>query len=484
MASNTPLSWPRPPPFTWPSIPTRTPLPVYPPPPSRLTQLPPLPSPPRHPSLHSSFKLSTHLVPAAYLRTTRYVPPPKLPPVGVTKAERMERLRGVVEELKSVRGSTVTEGYERVLWNCVNRYYRVDPEGREGEGKGKGRGLGGEGQGGLTLFFAHANGFPKEIWEPTLKHLLASSAHLINEIWVWEAVQHGDAALVNEKSLSYLYDWIDNTRDILNFFTFYIPSSPSPSTTTLPTHLTRVSDAEAAERQKRGLPARKIIAIGHSYGGCTSALAALTNPDLFSSLILLDPVIVKPLKPEDPKDHTDRLTLGALARRETWKSKDEALSLFKANPFFAAWDPAVLDIYVECGLYPSPDGEGVRLKMSGLQEAVVFVEVHTENEVYHQMPGLDEKIGLRWVMPGPHAPQFGPPGSGVERVWLRPKNASNVIIPKADHLIAQEAPKELGWFLLSFVYHLLAFVDVPKADDIRDFLHREYEYPIRVKSNL
>jgi hypothetical protein len=42
-----------------------------------------------------------------------------------------------------------------------------------------------------------------QIWEPTLAGLLDSpSGKLIDEVWVWESVQHGDAALINRESLS------------------------------------------------------------------------------------------------------------------------------------------------------------------------------------------------------------------------------------------------------------------------------------------
>jgi hypothetical protein len=38
--------------------------------------------------------------------------------------------------------------------------------------------------------------------------------------------------------------------------------------------------------------------------------------------------------------------------------------------------------------------------MPGIQEAIVFTETHTEREVYHSLPELDERIGLLWIMPG------------------------------------------------------------------------------------
>ena len=42
---------------------------------------------------------------------------------------------------------------------------------------------------------------PPQIWEPMLKHLLASSADIIDEVWTWEVVHHGDAALINSEAL-------------------------------------------------------------------------------------------------------------------------------------------------------------------------------------------------------------------------------------------------------------------------------------------
>ena len=110
--------------------------------------------------------------------------------------------------LNDLRASKVTDGYPRVLWNCVNRYVKSDLE------SGKSR------KAGITLFFAHANGFPKEvccrsyfsshlfifpwqIFEPTLGHLLSSpAARVIDEVWVWESVQHGDAGIINAPSAS------------------------------------------------------------------------------------------------------------------------------------------------------------------------------------------------------------------------------------------------------------------------------------------
>lgn len=72
-------------------------------------------------------------------------------------------------------------------------------------------------------------------------------------------------------------------------------------------------------------------------------------------------------------------------------------------PFFAAWDPDALKIYVEHGLAPDPQG-GFRLKMSGVQEAIVFAEARVTWEVWELLERLDERVELRWIMPGKEGP--------------------------------------------------------------------------------
>jgi len=76
----------------------------------------------------------------------------------------------------------------------------------------------------------------------------------------------------------------------------------------------------------------------------------------------------------------------------------EAFQLFSQLPFFAAWDPAVLKIYVECGLTDNADGS-VRLKMSGVHEAILFAGRRTPYEVWELLDQLDERVELRWITP-------------------------------------------------------------------------------------
>jgi hypothetical protein len=77
--------------------------------------------------------------------------PERVPDAGIDKEERKRLSAQKTAEMlnaKRRQGKTeLGEGSKKLLWNCVNRYVK--------------NGL--SGQKGLTLFFVHANGFPKEV---------------------------------------------------------------------------------------------------------------------------------------------------------------------------------------------------------------------------------------------------------------------------------------------------------------------------------
>ena len=61
----------------------------------------------------------------------------------------------------------------------------------------------------VTLVFAHATGFHKEQWEPTLEHLLAhlrdQGSFKVRDAWCIDAPNHGEAAKLNERTLQWGY---------------------------------------------------------------------------------------------------------------------------------------------------------------------------------------------------------------------------------------------------------------------------------------
>lgn len=113
---------------------------------------PALPSPLRQPSFADLYTLTTHIIPAAYPRITADIAPPERISDSITdKAERQKIVAQKTSELLARKQQqpavNAGKGSEKLLWNCVNRYVKKDLNSPKG----------------LTLFFAHANGFPKEV---------------------------------------------------------------------------------------------------------------------------------------------------------------------------------------------------------------------------------------------------------------------------------------------------------------------------------
>ena len=113
----------------------------------------------------------------------------------------------------------------------------------------------------------------------------APAGKMIDEVWSWDAVQHGDAAVVNVANQSGicassvfvfgatrdnapLVDWLDNSRDIANFLLHYLPEHVEA--TVLPTRLERLPTSVTNAREEHGYRTRKLVVAGHSFGGCTS----------------------------------------------------------------------------------------------------------------------------------------------------------------------------------------------------------------------
>jgi hypothetical protein len=196
-------------------------------------------------------------------------------------------------------------------------------------------------------------------------------------------------------------------------------------------------------------------------------LAAIAQDALWrgAALVLIDPFICAPYTDAAPL--IAAFVAGALVRRDRWPSRAAARAAFAANPFFAAWDPAMLDIYVACALH----GAGpVCLKTSNVQEAILY-ESRIPFELWELVEGLHPAVAVRWVMPAGRSIFGGDPAMAQSLVWRRPANSSNVIID-AGHMVGavsdfgeahelrhapqipQEQPRELAQDLFNYLCEL------------------------------
>ncbi|OAP60882.1 hypothetical protein AYL99_05884 [Fonsecaea erecta] len=180
--------------------------------------------------------------------------------------------------------------------------------------------------GDVTIIGAHANGFPKELYEPLWDDIHARSkkhGFRIRSIWIADVAQQGHSSVLNEQLLGNDPGWNDHPRDLLHLINLKRDEMPRP-----------------------------IIGIGHSMGGNHLVNVAYIHPRLLTTLVLIDPVIqiyssVAPHVGPSPA----RLST---FRRDVWPSRQEAAKSFKKSKFYQAWDPRVLDRWVQYGLRDMP----------------------------------------------------------------------------------------------------------------------------------
>ncbi|CAE6478454.1 hypothetical protein ACGC1H_006298 [Rhizoctonia solani] len=357
-------------------------------------------------------------------------------PAEMTKTERLALVQAKYSKITELRqeiasGKTFPVN-DATMWMVANRYIPDKP--RVGASPA------------VTVLLSHATGFHKEIWETTLRYLLSTQGHAhIDEIWALDAANHGDSALLNKDNLGEIFEWSDHARDILNFLANYLPDKVGPQ---VERSLSQVPEQTTRQRLEHGFTNRTLVAIGHSFGGCTLARATIESPKLFSSIMLVDPVIYPSYAIRAPGINS--LTMGALARRDHWPDRESAQAGFLSSPFFRAWHPDVLADYINHGIVQ--DDQGVRLKCSGYQEAVTFGEnSRLPCEVWELLPTLDERIPIKWIMDSDKATVTGGPEFTQHTVWRRPANSTNVRIQGAGHLIPQEAPEALAREIHDFI---------------------------------
>ncbi|EME83706.1 uncharacterized protein MYCFIDRAFT_154218 [Pseudocercospora fijiensis CIRAD86] len=182
--------------------------------------------------------------------------------------------------------------------------------------------------GDVTLIAAHAVGFNKELYEPLWEDLASRSeaqGWRIRSIWVADTAWHAASYALNETVIGNDPGWYDHPRDLMNLINL-----------------------------KRSEMPRPIIGIGHSMGGCQIAKLALDHPSLFTTIILIDPVIQTKSAEITPGEKSNAAKQSTF-RRDLWPSRDQAKTSFLRSPFYKIWDPRVLDRWVRFGLRDCPN---------------------------------------------------------------------------------------------------------------------------------
>ncbi|KAJ2502863.1 hypothetical protein GGH96_000733 [Coemansia sp. RSA 1972] len=254
----------------------------------------------------------------------------------------------------------------------------------------------------VTLLLAHANGFHKELWEPTLARMFSHKGDwCIDQAVALDSYNHGDSAITNRSSISEETDspWFLNARDLLAVVEQL--NSPHP-----------------------------VVGIGHSWGASSLLLAEIMSPHTFAGLVATDPVLFR--KPTE----NAKLREITMKRRAAWSNIQTARSYFEPHAFFSLWDPRILDLHIKHGLETVFDENKLVLKCRPVNEAAVYAGA------LHASPFATEHL---WKIQCPVAFLTGEkspmcPPAHVKDITKDIGDCVRVVMPGAGHLLVHEDP--------------------------------------------
>ncbi|CAG8630340.1 4791_t:CDS:2, partial [Cetraspora pellucida] len=269
----------------------------------------------------------------------------------------------------------------------------------------------------ISLVFAHATGFHKELWNPIIK-MLHERRHRWNggDMWALDCSNHGDSAVLNQDVLPDKFIWSDYARDILQL----------------------IDDAKVQ---------KPIIGIGHSVGGSSMLKAEIIRPGTFASILTIEPIVRPHILQEFKFQDTS-----VKRRRDRWPDRETAHTSFSTSEFFQSWDSEMLNLYVQYGLYELPSGE-VTLKCSKIQELYTFVYDSAEKvSTFHQM----SKIQCPTLFVVGDKPSFDSKDMALHR--SSQCQHSELISIDAGHLVPMEKPAQIGESLKLLIFCQLSTI--------------------------
>jgi pimeloyl-ACP methyl ester carboxylesterase len=146
---------------------------------------------------------------------------------------------------------------------------------------------------------------------------------------------------------------------------------------------------------------RPLAAFGHSMGGTCLLMAAHRHPDLFSHLIVYEPIVFDPSQ-LSIDGGPPRLAHGARRRRTTFASFEAAIANYAAKPPLSEFTPAALDAYVRHGFRLGDDGR-VHLKCRPELEAATF-EMGVKQGTWDLLPEITIPVTVVCGRPKPDTP--------------------------------------------------------------------------------
>ena len=184
---------------------------------------------------------------------------------------------------------------------------------------------------------------------------------------------------------------------------------------------------------------KNVVGLAHSLGGTVSILAAHQHPELFSQLILMDPVVLSKasFNKSESLSIAQRKSLNPFAkacstRRDHWSNKAEVISSWRSKKVFQKFSKDSLNQLVE-GSITTKDS-GVKLLYSKEWETQLYVtEVYVLDKAFElKMPVTVIRAGIGSII-----------SEEVWNQWNREADQTTFLeFSNGSHLFPMEYPEE------------------------------------------
>lgn len=247
-----------------------------------------------------------------------------------------------------------------------------------------------------VVVFAHATGFHKEIWAPTVRALRAMD--VAATLVAVDLRGHGDSPEPDR----------------------------GPSVWDYAGDVARVAETFG----RRG----RLVGVGHSLGGMAVAgCQARFGP--FDAVVVIDPALLPPSAVEAMRTVGNPWAEAARRRRPGFETSEEACRTFAAKEVFSTWADGVLRLYVEHGFRQTRDGW--MLKCRPAWEAATFSQ-EDFGEVWEAVEGLGGSVTL---VTAEHSVTH--PNELAEETADH-LGADHVRLPGITHFVPMEAPEAVA----------------------------------------
>lgn len=189
------------------------------------------------------------------------------------------------------------------------------------------------------------------------------------------------------------------------------------------------------------------IGIGHSMGGHTMVQAAAKNPQLFSRLLLIDPVIMSPDRYQTPQDGwtgaaEDHPTA---RRRNQFNSVEDMVQRFSEREPYSLFTPEAFHDYCQYGLVENSDPEegGLVLACPPAFEASIYMTSMSMDDILKYPPMIDIPVTVVRAM-APDGPRdvmtfkYSPTWEGLADAF---PNGKDIHRQDRTHFIPLEDPQ-------------------------------------------